>query len=107
MSAPGIGANGRPHAGLVVRALIQDAVDCEVVDPASDPERRYPMGKHHELGFFEDIKVEAEDGITECMEGRVVTFTAKVSASIPAHLLPTLSRLLAAPPAWIPGTDAF
>jgi len=60
------GQLGQPHAllgmhthtqdgkrGLVIRALIQDAMDCEVVDHASDPEKRYPMGKHHDLGFFE------------------------------------------------------
>ena len=60
------GQLGQPHAllgmhphtqdgnrGLVVRALIQDAVTCEIVDPAGDPEVRYPMGKHHDLGFFE------------------------------------------------------
>ncbi len=60
------GQLGQPHAllgmhphtqdgrrGLLVRALVQDAVDCEVVDHAPDPELRYPMGKHHALGFFE------------------------------------------------------
>jgi 1,4-alpha-glucan branching enzyme len=60
------GQLGQPHAllgmhphtqdgrrGLVVRALVQDAVDCEVVDYTREPEARYPMGKHHPLGFFE------------------------------------------------------
>ncbi|MCU0787957.1 MAG: 1,4-alpha-glucan branching protein GlgB [Verrucomicrobia bacterium] len=60
------GQLGQPHAllgmhphtqdgrrGLVVRVLIQDAVDCEVVDYMQDPEVRHPMGKHHALGLFE------------------------------------------------------
>jgi len=39
--------------GLVVRALIQDAVTCEVVDPQAEPERRFPMEKINALGVFE------------------------------------------------------
>ncbi|MFO7725694.1 MAG: 1,4-alpha-glucan branching protein GlgB [Oceanipulchritudo sp.] len=37
--------------GLVVRALLQDAKSCEVVDLATD--RRYPLERLHEDGFFE------------------------------------------------------
>src|SRR5437899_2178117 len=61
-----LGQNGQPHAllgmhpfardgrsGVVVRALTQDAVTCEVVDHEHEPERRYPMEKLDALGFFE------------------------------------------------------
>jgi 1,4-alpha-glucan branching enzyme len=61
-----LGRHGHPHAllgmhptshhgqrGLVVRAFVQDAVSCEVVDCNQTPERRYPMEKHDGLGFFE------------------------------------------------------
>jgi len=60
------GTLGQPHAllgmhphtqdgrsGLVVRALIQDAVSCEVIDASEGAQSRYAMGKHHDLGFFE------------------------------------------------------
>src|SRR5262245_56992626 len=39
--------------GLVVRAFLQDARTCEVVDFRHDPELRYPMAKVDPLGFFE------------------------------------------------------
>ena len=41
--------------GLCVRAFLQDAVSCEVVDP-SDPEgQRYPLERLTEDGFFEGL----------------------------------------------------
>jgi 1,4-alpha-glucan branching enzyme len=58
--------NAQPHAvlgmhpithngqrGVVVRALVQDAKTCEVVDCAHTPEKRYPMEKLDAAGFFE------------------------------------------------------
>ena len=39
--------------GLVVRALLQDAVTCEVVDHQTEPELRFPMEKINALGVFE------------------------------------------------------
>ncbi len=58
--------NAQPHAvlgmhpithngqrGVVVRALVQDAKSCEVVDGVSNPEKRYPMEKLDGAGFFE------------------------------------------------------
>ena len=60
------GQHGQPHAllgmhpvthngqrGLVVRAFVQDAKTCEVVDDRAKPEKRYPMEKLDPLGFFE------------------------------------------------------
>ena len=61
-----LGQNAQPHGllgmhplthqgnrGVVVRALIQDAVTCEVVDCEDATERRYPMEKCDAHGFFE------------------------------------------------------
>ena len=51
-----LGMHGITHEGrrgLVVRALIQDAVTCEVVDPQAEPELRFPMEKINALGVFE------------------------------------------------------
>ena len=60
------GRHGNPHGllgmhpmthegqpGVVVRALVQDAVRCEVVDCEREPERRYPMQRLDAMGFFE------------------------------------------------------
>ena len=60
------GRHGDPHAllgmhpvkhqdqqGVVVRALVRDAVTCEVVDGEHEPERRYLMQKFEGLEFFE------------------------------------------------------
>src|SRR5262245_43300854 len=60
------GQHGHPHAylgmhpindhgrhGLIVRAFIQDARSCEVVDFHHDPEVRYPMELRDPLGLFE------------------------------------------------------
>ena len=60
------GQHGHPHgflgmhplthhgrAGVVVRAFVQDAVTCEVVDYSHDPELRYPMEKLDPMGLFE------------------------------------------------------
>jgi 1,4-alpha-glucan branching enzyme len=60
------GQNAEPHdllgmhpltrqgrRGLVVRAFLQDARACDVVDYQHAPEQRYPMTKIHELGCFE------------------------------------------------------
>jgi 1,4-alpha-glucan branching enzyme len=40
-------------SGVVVRALLQDALSCEVVDPRSQPEVRFPMEKTNAAGLFE------------------------------------------------------
>ena len=60
------GQHGQPHSllgmhpvthqgrrGLVVRAFVQDARTCEVVDSQNDPERRYPMEQLEAMRFFE------------------------------------------------------
>src|SRR6266536_3064688 len=60
------GQHGQPHSllgmhpvthqgrrGLAVRAFVQDARSCEVVDCQSGPERRYPAERLDGLGFFE------------------------------------------------------
>src|SRR6266542_2738367 len=60
------GQHGQPHSllgmhpathqsrrGLVVRALVQDARSCEVVDYRNEPEQRYPMEQLDALGVFE------------------------------------------------------
>src|SRR5262245_34921834 len=65
------GQHGQPHGllgmhpvtlegrrGLVVRAFLQDARSCEVVDVQSEPELRYPMEKLDPLGFFEGFITE-------------------------------------------------
>ena len=39
--------------GLVVRALLQNAKSCEVVDIETD--KRYPLEHLHEEGFFEGL----------------------------------------------------
>jgi 1,4-alpha-glucan branching enzyme len=39
--------------GLVVRAFLQDAKSCEVVDDRAKPEKRHPMEKLDPLGLFE------------------------------------------------------
>src|SRR4051794_22538852 len=41
------------RSGLVVRALIQDAKSCEVMDTQSRSAPGYPMEKIHPLGLFE------------------------------------------------------
>ena len=40
-------------SGLVARAYIHDAVTCEVVRLGSKNEKRYPLKKLHDSGFFE------------------------------------------------------
>src|SRR5262245_32251849 len=60
------GQHGQPHSflgmhpithhgrrGLVVRALVQDARSCDVVDCQSESEQRCPMEQFEGLGFFE------------------------------------------------------
>jgi 1,4-alpha-glucan branching enzyme len=60
------GQHGQPHSflgmhpvtherrrGLVVRAFVQDARSCDVVDSQHDSERRYPAEQLDPLGFFE------------------------------------------------------
>jgi len=60
------GRHGHPHGllgmhpathqgrrGLVVRAFVQDARTCEVVDYRHEPEQRFPMETLDSLGFFE------------------------------------------------------
>jgi 1,4-alpha-glucan branching enzyme len=60
------GRHAQPHAflgmhpvtragkrSLVVRALIQDAVSCEVVEVGRRPEKRYPLERIDPLGLFE------------------------------------------------------
>src|SRR3989454_486171 len=60
------GQHGQPHGllgmhpithqtrrGLVVRAFVQDARSCDVVDCQNEPERRYPTERLDALGFFE------------------------------------------------------
>jgi 1,4-alpha-glucan branching enzyme len=52
----------QPHAvlgmhthgqGVVVRALVREGETCEVVDTQARPERRFPLQKIDEIGFFE------------------------------------------------------
>ncbi len=40
---------------LVVRAFLRDAEQCEVIDYEADPEKRYPLKKIKEEGFFEGV----------------------------------------------------
>ncbi len=68
------GRQGQPHAvlgmhpithngqrGLVVRALIQDAKTCAVVDGRTEPEKRQAMEKLDPAGFFETFIPEATE----------------------------------------------
>ena len=68
------GQHGHPHgflgmhplthhgrAGVVVRAFVQDAVTCEVVDYSHDPELRYPMEKLDPMGLFETFNPDRKE----------------------------------------------
>ena|ERR1039458_4300940 len=69
-----LGQNAQPHAvlgmhpliqqgkpGVVVRALVQDAKTCEVVDHEEGTEKRFPMEKLSPLGFFETFIPDRKD----------------------------------------------
>jgi len=97
------GQHGQPHSllgmhpithdgrrGLVVRALVQDAGSCDVVDCLHEPERRYPMEQLEALGIFETFI----DGRTDVFRYRLRV--EKTNGEIrqfydPYSFLPTLS----------------
>jgi GNAT superfamily N-acetyltransferase len=63
-----------------------------------------------EAGRRADARVDLEQGAFLKLlfgERDLAWAAAQPGSDVPVVLLPTLARLLAAPPAWIPGTDSF
>lgn len=75
--------------GLVVRAFVDDAKSCEVVD-VNDPTKRYPLGRLSDDGFFESVI----EGRTEVFiyRLRIERFNGEIRQFYdPYSFLPTLS----------------
>ncbi|OHE72918.1 MAG: 1,4-alpha-glucan branching enzyme [Verrucomicrobia bacterium GWF2_51_19] len=50
-----LGMHPLREGGVVVRAFLQNAMSCEVIDFTSAPEKRYPMQRLSENGLFEVV----------------------------------------------------
>ena len=98
------GRQGQPHAilgmhpithngqrGVVVRALLQDAKTCEVVDCRKNPETRHPMEKLDAAGFFEVFIPDHAEVFRYCF--RVEKGNGEIRQFFdPYCFLPTLSQ---------------
>ena len=76
--------------GLVVRAFLQYTETCEIVDITSKPEKRYPLRKLNELGFFEGFITDRTDVFAYRL--RITRSNGEVHQIYdPYSFLPTLS----------------
>ncbi|MFW5883721.1 MAG: GlgB N-terminal domain-containing protein, partial [Verrucomicrobiota bacterium] len=86
-----VAAKGKQSGGLVVRAFLQDAASCEVVELSNGKEQRYPLERVDDEGFFEG-KIEGRSEVfpyrlrAELFNGEVRQFYD------PYSFLPTVSE---------------
>ena len=99
-----LGTNAQPHGllgmhpitqhgkpGVVVRALLQDAEICEVVDLAGGKEQRHPMTKCDATGFFETFIADRKEVFRYSL--RVQKTNGEIRQfHDPYRFLPTLSN---------------